>query len=61
MTYGDEQMRNLQLFFIETELEQAIGRARLLRCSCKVYLFSNYPCAQAEIIQDEYMQVSEEN
>lgn len=55
MAYGDEKMRNLQLFFIETELEQAVGRARLLRFPCKVYLFSNYPCAQAKIIQDEYL------
>ncbi len=60
MTYGDEEMRNLQLFFIESELEQAIGRARLLREDCTVYVFSNYPCQQAELIQDSYLEVNSE-
>ena len=31
MTYGSKGMRDLQLFFIESELEQAVGRARALR------------------------------
>ena len=61
MTYGDEEMRNLQLFFIESELEQAIGRARLLREDCTVYVFSNYPCQQAEIIQDPYLELKSED
>ena len=60
MTYGDEEMRNLQLFFIESELEQAVGRARLLREDCTVYVFSNYPCQQAELIQDSYLEVNSE-
>ena len=55
MTFSDEDMRNLQLFFIETELEQAIGRARALRYECTVYLFSNYPCEQAELIEDRFL------
>ena len=55
MTFKDDHMRNLQFYFIESELEQAIGRARLLRCDCNVYLFSNFPCRQANIIQDEYL------
>lgn len=61
MTYGDEEMRNLQFFFIESELEQAIGRARLLREDCTVYVFSNYPCQQAELIQDSYLEIKEDN
>lgn len=60
MTYADEKMRNLQLFFIESELEQAVGRARLLRENCTVYVFSNYPCQQAELIQDSYLKVKTE-
>ena len=60
MTYGDEEMRNLQLFFIESELEQAVGRARLLREDCTVYVFSNYPCQQAELIQDSYLELNGE-
>ena len=55
MTFQDSDMRNLQFYFLESELEQAVGRARLLRRPCKVYLFSNFPCRQAEIIQDDYM------
>lgn len=55
MTFGNEKMRELQFYFIETELEQAVGRARLLRCECSVYLFSNFPCVGATVIQDKYL------
>ena len=50
-TYKDENMRNLHLYFINTEAEQAVGRARLLRKDCTVYLFSNFPLMQAELRQ----------
>lgn len=59
MTFSDENMQNLQLFFIETDLEQAIGRSRVLRNSCTVYVFSNYPCEQAELIQEKYLNVAD--
>ena len=52
-------MQNLQLFFIESELEQAIGRARLLNEECTVYVFSNYPCQQAELRQNPYLNLDE--
>src|SRR5680860_131240 len=48
MTYVDENLREIQLWLIESELEQAVGRARLLRNDCSVFLFSNYPIEQAE-------------
>jgi len=48
MTYVDENIRDIQLWLIESELEQAVGRARLLRNNCSVFLFSNYPIQQAE-------------
>lgn len=60
MTFEGNDMRNLQFYFIESELEQAIGRARLLRLNCKVYLFSNFPCRQANIIQNNYLETSDE-
>lgn len=60
MTYGDSDMQMLQFYFIESTVEQTIGRARLLRFDCKVYLFSNFPIQQAEIIQEEYI-VSEDS
>lgn len=56
MTYKDEKMRNLQFYLMESELEQAVGRARLLRHNSTVYLFSNFPCRQAELVQDEYIE-----
>lgn len=49
-TYHDEKLRNLQLWMIESQLEQAVGRARLLRHDCVVNLFSNYPLRQAKIL-----------
>lgn len=60
MTFADKPMRNLQLFLIETELEQAIGRARVLRENCTVYVFSNYPCQQAELNMEPYLDITNE-
>ena len=37
---------------IESELEQAVGRARLLRHACTVHLFSNFPLKQAKMIDE---------
>ena len=55
MTYQNQLLRNLQLYYIESDLEQTIGRARLLRNNCTVYLFSNYPCEQAELRGEDYL------
>lgn len=52
-TYEDELLRRIQLWLIESELEQCIGRARLLRNNCTVYLFSNFPLKQSELINSE--------
>ena len=50
-TYSDDLMlREIQLHMIESELLQAIGRARLLRNKCKVILLSNLPITQAEFM-----------
>ena len=43
-------LREIQLHMIESELLQAIGRARLLRNKCKVILLSNLPITQAEFM-----------
>ena len=51
-TYDDEVLRNIQFYMIESELEQAVGRARLLRCDCIVNLFSNFPLKQARMIDN---------
>ena len=56
MTYQGAVLRQFQLYKINSELEQSIGRSRLLRADCTVYVFSNFPCAQAEIHQEDYLE-----
>ena len=53
MTYNDEFLREIQLNFIESELLQAVGRARLVAHDCVVTLFSNYPLPQAEQMKNK--------
>ena len=47
-------MRKFHFWMIESDLEQAVGRARLLRCACTVNLFSNFPLRQANLMKFEY-------
>ncbi len=49
MTFDNdnELLRNIQFWMIESELEQAVGRARLLTEACTVNVFSNFPLKQA--------------
>ena len=51
-TFKNENLRAVQLWMIESELEQAVGRARLLRNSCTVHLFARFPLRQSEIVED---------
>lgn len=55
-TYDDEHdiLRKFHFWMIESELEQAVGRARLLRYACTVNLFSNFPVRQAVMKESEY-------
>jgi hypothetical protein len=53
-TYEDKALQDIQFYMIESELEQAVGRARLLRCDCTVNLFSNFPLRQANLKISEY-------
>jgi hypothetical protein len=41
--YEDELLRNIQLSLIESDLIQAVGRARSLRTNATVQLYSNFP------------------
>ena len=50
-TFQNKDLRKIHLWMIESELEQAVGRARLLRNACTVHLFSNFPLRQAKMIQ----------
>lgn len=48
-TYSDnDELQEIQFYFIESELVQAVGRARILRNDCTVKVFSNYPLPGAE-------------
>ena len=49
-TFEDEELRDIHFWMLESELEQAVGRARLLRNTCKVHLFSNFPLRQARMV-----------
>lgn len=60
MSYDDEDLRRIQLYMISSELEQSIGRSRLLREDATVYLFSNFPCMQAELHQEDYLKQENE-
>jgi hypothetical protein len=41
--FDHEKLRNIQLSLIESDLIQAVGRARTLRTSAQVDLYSNFP------------------
>lgn len=60
MAFSNENLRNFQMYSLESEMEQCIGRARLLRYNCTVYLFSAFPCEQAEIYTEDYLEKYEE-
>lgn len=53
--YKNPVLQEVQLYSIESELEQCIGRARLLRNDCSVFVFSCFPCEQAEIHITNYL------
>ena len=55
-TYDDPLLKEIQLYAIESEMEQCIGRTRLLRRDCSVYVFSCFPCEQSEIHIRNYLQ-----
>lgn len=55
-TYEDPLLREIQLSSIESEMEQCIGRTRLLRRECSVYVFSCFPCRQAQLHIEDYLQ-----
>lgn len=51
-TFENEELRAVHFWMLESELEQAVGRARLLRNDCNVYLFSNFPLSQSKMVED---------
>lgn len=49
-TFENEELREIHFWMLESELEQAVGWARLLRNACEVHLFSNFPLRQSRMI-----------
>lgn len=54
-TYANSLLREIQLNSFESDLEQTIGRARLLRYDCTVWVYSSFPCEQAKLQMEEYL------
>ena len=52
-TYTHEGLRTIHLFFLESEQEQAIGRARPIRYPVLIKLLSSLPHPQACISEEE--------
>ena len=48
-TFENEKLQMIQLWMLESLLEQAVGRARLLRFDCTVKVFARFPIDQAMI------------
>ena len=46
----DELYTEIQMYFLYSELIQAVGRARLLRYDCNVYVYSSLPLPQCNLI-----------
>lgn len=53
MTYSDSLLQIIQLWMIESESEQAVGRARLVSYKCTVHLYSNFPLRGAEGFEEK--------
>lgn len=51
-TYNNEDLQEVQLHMIETELIQAAGRARSNRTNAKVYIFSNLPIPGVKLMSE---------
>ena len=46
-TFEDDLLKEIHIYHIVSELEQAIGRARLLNNDNTVYVYSSFPAKQA--------------
>ena len=49
-SYRNDRLRTIQLWMLESLLEPAVGRARLLRFDCEVKVFARFPIDQATIM-----------
>lgn len=49
-TFDDLKLRQIQMWLLSSQLEQSVGRARLLRNNCTVTVYSEFPVEQAVYI-----------
>ena len=49
VAFDDELLQEIQFAMIENDLEQAVGRARLVSHNCRVDLFTNIPLQQCKL------------
>lgn len=49
-TFMDHRLQTIQMWILSSLLEQAVGRARLLRHNCTVKVFARFPIEQAVVI-----------
>jgi hypothetical protein len=50
VSFADENLKNIQCYFINRETVQAIGRARTLRYNCSVNVIGGFPVREADIV-----------
>lgn len=58
-TYKNEVLQMIQTWLISSQLEQAVGRARLLREDCMVIVYAGFPVEQAEYRDKSLIQNAE--
>jgi hypothetical protein len=51
LTYSTPELRNIQLWNISTDLEQAVGRTRIVSSDATVNVYSNLPVEQASSLE----------
>ncbi|MCR4759371.1 MAG: hypothetical protein K5705_03770 [Oscillospiraceae bacterium] len=49
-TFKDTILQKIQIWMLSSQLEQAVGRARLLRNKCTVTVYAGFPVEQADFI-----------
>lgn len=60
-TYANKNYQKIINYFIRSEIEQAVGRARLLKYDCTVFLYSGFPAEQAEISKNFDVKIENED
>lgn len=58
-TYKNDTLRMVQTWLLSSQLEQAVGRARLLREDCQVFVYAGFPVEQAKYIDRLCVQKTE--